>query len=81
MTQMSAPGRTRTCGQVLRRHLLYPLSYGGRVVAGGLEPGVGWSVALPGAVDHGPGTRIGLLVACPWCFTSATRCGGSVKRS
>lgn len=26
-----APGRTRTCGQVLRRHLLYPLSYGGRV--------------------------------------------------
>src|SRR3954453_8667061 len=23
-----APGRTRTCGQVLRRHLLYPLSYG-----------------------------------------------------
>lgn len=25
-----APGRTRTCGQVLRRHLLYPLSYGGR---------------------------------------------------
>ncbi len=25
---VSAPGRTRTCGQVLRRHLLYPLSYG-----------------------------------------------------
>jgi len=24
----SAPGRTRTCDQVLRRHLLYPLSYG-----------------------------------------------------
>ena len=23
-----APGRTRTCDQVLRRHLLYPLSYG-----------------------------------------------------
>ena len=23
-----APGRTRTCGQVLRRHLLCPLSYG-----------------------------------------------------
>ncbi len=26
-----APGRTRTCGQALRRRLLYPLSYGGRV--------------------------------------------------
>jgi hypothetical protein len=25
---LCAPGRTRTCGQVLRRHLLYPLSYG-----------------------------------------------------
>ncbi len=24
-----APGRNRTCDQVLRRHLLYPLSYGG----------------------------------------------------
>lgn len=24
----SAPGRDRTCDQVLRRHLLYPLSYG-----------------------------------------------------
>src|SRR5699024_6757856 len=24
----SAPGRIRTCDQVLRRHLLYPLSYG-----------------------------------------------------
>lgn len=29
-----APGRTRTCGQALRRRLLYPLSYGGR--CGGL---------------------------------------------
>jgi hypothetical protein len=27
--ELGAPGRTRTCGQVLRRHLLYPLSYGG----------------------------------------------------
>ena len=26
---MSAPGRTRTCDQPLRRRLLYPLSYGG----------------------------------------------------
>lgn len=26
-----APGRTRTCGQALRRRLLYPLSYGGLV--------------------------------------------------
>ncbi len=26
----SAPGRIRTCDQVLRRHLLYPLSYGRR---------------------------------------------------
>jgi hypothetical protein len=25
---LSAPGRNRTCDQVLRRHLLYPLSYG-----------------------------------------------------
>ena len=25
---MGAPGRDRTCDQVLRRHLLYPLSYG-----------------------------------------------------
>jgi hypothetical protein len=25
----SAPGRTRTCDQPLRRRLLYPLSYGG----------------------------------------------------
>lgn len=44
----SAPGRTRTCGQVLRRHLLYPLSYGGRkvaVVAWSPWVGVGlWSV-------------------------------------
>lgn len=30
-----APGRTRTCGQALRRRLLYPLSYGGR--CGGLS--------------------------------------------
>lgn len=27
---LCAPGRTRTCGQALRRRLLYPLSYGGR---------------------------------------------------
>jgi site-specific DNA recombinase len=27
---VGAPGRTRTCGQALRRRLLYPLSYGGR---------------------------------------------------
>ena len=27
--EMSAPGRTRTCDQPLRRRLLYPLSYGG----------------------------------------------------
>lgn len=45
-----APGRTRTCGQVLRRHLLYPLSYGG-----------GWAVArdllgfLPIALGAGGG--------------------------
>ncbi|CCB74512.1 protein of unknown function [Streptantibioticus cattleyicolor NRRL 8057 = DSM 46488] len=32
---LGAPGRTRTCGQVLRRHLLYPLSYGGRAGAAG----------------------------------------------
>lgn len=45
----SAPGRTRTCGQVLRRHLLYPLSYGGRVVASVTwSPGLGGSVTLPG---------------------------------
>jgi UDP-glucose 6-dehydrogenase len=25
---VGAPGRDRTCDQVLRRHLLYPLSYG-----------------------------------------------------
>ena len=61
----SAPGRTRTCGQVLRRHLLYPLSYGGRAVD----------------VDHGPRTRIEVRVPCPGCFTSVARCGGSVKRS
>lgn len=29
--RLCAPGRTRTCGQALRRRLLYPLSYGGRV--------------------------------------------------
>ena len=62
---VSAPGRTRTCGQVLRRHLLYPLSYGGRAVD----------------VDHGPRTRIGVRVPRPGCFTSVARCGGSVKRS
>src|SRR4051795_5299947 len=27
-TSHGAPGRDRTCDQVLRRHLLYPLSYG-----------------------------------------------------
>lgn len=30
-TGSGAPGRTRTCGQALRRRLLYPLSYGGLV--------------------------------------------------
>lgn len=29
---MGAPGRTRTCGQPLRRRLLYPLSYGGSAI-------------------------------------------------
>ena len=28
---MSAPGRIRTCGLLLRRQTLYPLSYGGVV--------------------------------------------------
>lgn len=40
--RLGAPGRTRTCGQALRRRLLYPLSYGGLV--GWLRtwcPGVG----------------------------------------
>ncbi len=27
--EMSAPGRNRTCGLLLRRQTLYPLSYGG----------------------------------------------------
>ena len=27
-TNFSAPGRTRTCGQLIRSQLLYPLSYG-----------------------------------------------------
>lgn len=49
---VSAPGRTRTCGQALRRRLLYPLSYGGRLVAA--ATGALGSVTLPG-------TRIGLL--------------------
>jgi hypothetical protein len=40
---MSAPGRTRTCGQVLRRHLLFPLSYGGGTGA--------WVVPWPDPVE------------------------------
>ena len=65
-----APGRTRTCGQALRRRLLYPLSYGGR------------SRSRRG--DNAPGDqarpRIGAPEADAACFTSATPCGGSVKR-
>src|SRR5207249_3222039 len=72
---VGAPGRTRTCGQALRRRLLYPLSYGGRVCGRCRGcPGVGRSVTLPG-------TRIGLPRPCPCCFASVARCGGSVKRS
>jgi site-specific DNA recombinase len=71
---VGAPGRTRTCGQALRRRLLYPLSYGG--LCGGLSwcPAGGGSVTLPG-------TRIGPPAPCPCCFASVARCGGSVKRS
>lgn len=70
-----APGRTRTCGQALRRRLLYPLSYGAG--CGGLSswcPGGGLSVTLPE-------TRIGLPHPCPCRLASVARCGGSVKRS
>jgi hypothetical protein len=32
MVLMSAPGRIRTCGLLLRRQTLYPLSYGGALM-------------------------------------------------
>ncbi|GAB2954170.1 hypothetical protein GCM10023080_011220 [Streptomyces pseudoechinosporeus] len=52
---VGAPGRTRTCGQALRRRLLYPLSYGGQVwwpVA--LMPGCGRIRDLAGDKDRAP---------------------------
>lgn len=70
----SAPGRTRTCGQVLRRHLLYPLSYGGRVVA--VWPGApcGWGVACRDK-DRAPITlaRLLHLRGTMWRFGEAER--------
>jgi hypothetical protein len=66
-----APGRTRTCGQALRRRLLYPLSYGGRTRSRR------WASPLVTMAR----SRIGVPVAGAVCFTSATPCGGSVKRS
>ena len=63
---LCAPGRTRTCGQALRRRLLYPLSYGGRMWwPRTCSPRGGRSVTLPG-------TRIGLagvlvpVASPPW---------------
>src|SRR6476659_7485487 len=51
-----APGRDRTCDQVLRRHLLYPLSYGRSAPmissAGSTGP-----PARPGAGELIPSTR------------------------
>jgi hypothetical protein len=44
LTRRGAPGRDRTCDQVLRRHLLYPLSYG--------RSGLGWTPVEPRGHDR-----------------------------
>lgn len=71
----SAPGRTRTCGQALRRRLLYPLSYGGRMVAS-----VAWSPRrvvrdLAGDKDRAPIALTPLLHlrGTMWRFGEANR--------
>ena len=72
---MCAPGRTRTCGQVLRRHLLYPLSYGGRVVASAAwSPGPGWSATCRNK-DRAPiaSFRLLHLRGTMWRFGEANR--------
>ncbi|CAJ60489.1 hypothetical protein FRAAL1838 [Frankia alni ACN14a] len=48
-TLLGAPGRDRTCDLVLRRHSLYPLSYG-RVGTGGAYREAPPSVASPDQV-------------------------------
>jgi hypothetical protein len=69
-----APSRTRTCGQVLRRHLLYPLSYGGGtgcLRCLGLRPVVWDRISVgrlcTGCADRGGAERIprwsGLIIA------------------
>ncbi|GAA3126309.1 hypothetical protein GCM10010521_11180 [Streptomyces rameus] len=54
--ETGAPGRTRTCGQALRRRLLYPLSYGGRWVASCLVPWCGPIRDVAGDKDRAPGS-------------------------
>ena len=49
---MRAPGRTRTCGQPLRRRLLCPLSYGGSAFTL-TEPKDRFTVLFP-ATEHAP---------------------------
>ena len=57
-----APGRTRTCGQALRRRLLYPLSYGGRVWWPlSWVPGCGPVRDVAGDKDRAPSTLSLLL--------------------
>ena len=71
---MGAPGRTRTCGQALRRRLLYPLSYGGRVwwpMAS--VPGGGRIRDLAGDKDRAPGalSLVLRLRGSMWRFSEA----------
>ena len=69
-----APGRTRTCGQALRRRLLYPLSYGGRVWWPlSWVPGCGPFRDVAGDKDRAP-TTLSLLLrlrGSMWRFSEA----------
>lgn len=68
------PGRTRTCGQALRRRLLYPLSYGGRVCGLGRGvPGCGPVRDVAGDKDRAPGSLSLLLHlrGSMWRFSEA----------
>jgi hypothetical protein len=55
--EIGAPGRIRTCDQVLRRHLLYPLSYGRMTCVQGRA----WDSV---AVKHNDTRRLAVATVC-----------------
>ncbi len=74
------PGRTRTCGQPLRRRLLYPLSYWGAVVRS-FDSCLGYPLTLSGgnprteetSSQSGPTARAATI-------STEERCGTCVRR-